>query len=73
MDATTAIRVSMACTKIRSVSELARRTGIKSTTMHGRMSRPETLTLAELRQIAKVTRMSDELLLAVVKGGKNET
>jgi hypothetical protein len=41
--------------------------------MHGRMSRPETLTLAELRQIAKVTRMSDELLLAVVKGGKNET
>lgn len=69
MDATTAIRVGMATTKIRSVSELARRTGIKGTTMHGRMRNPETMTLAELRQIARVTHMDDELLLAVVKGG----
>lgn len=68
MDSNTAIRISMATTKIKSVSELARRTGIKGTTMHGRMKRPETMTLAELRQIAKVTNMSDELILNVVKG-----
>ena len=68
METATAIRVSMATTKINSVNDLSRRTGIKGTTMHCRMKNPETMTLAELRQIAKVTNMSDELLLAAVKG-----
>lgn len=68
METETAIKVGMATTKIKSVQELSQRTGIKGPTLYKRMKHPGTMTLSELRQIAKTINMSDELLLAAVKG-----
>ena len=68
MNTSTALKVGMAQANIRSVPELSKRTGIKQTTLYSRIKNPETLTVGELRQIARTCHMSRELIAAVVEG-----
>ena len=68
MDAQTVLYMEMAKVKIRNVPELSRRTGIKRATLYERMRHPETMTVAQLREIVRVTNMSDEQIAKIVRG-----
>lgn len=70
MDVATALRVGMAAGRIKSIPELAKRTGIAQATLYKRVKEPATMSLAEFREIVKATHMSDELILIAVKEGK---
>ncbi len=67
MDAATVLRMEMAKVKIRSAPELAVRTGMKRSTAYARTKHPETMTLAELRSIVRVTNMSNEQIIRLVR------
>ena len=68
MDAQTVLFMEMAKMKIRTIPELSRRTGIKRTTAYERVNHPETMTVAELREIVRVTNMEDEQIAKIVRG-----
>ena len=68
MDAQTVLFMEMAKMKIRTIPELSRRTGIKRTTSYERVNHPETMTVAELREIVRVTNMADEQIAKIVRG-----
>ena len=69
MASTKPIQHGMINAGMKTPSDLARRIGMPLSTMYYRFKHPETFTLGEIQQIAKVTRMSDELLLQLI-GGK---
>lgn len=67
-NAKTIIRSNRERSGIRSDSELARVTGIRYRTLLRRMDDPGSMLLCEIRALAKKTHMSDEDLLALIKG-----
>ena len=67
MNAEAIIRMNMGAVKIKSPAELSKRTGIKRATMYNRMADIGSMTLAELKEIARVTHMSAEQIAEVVK------
>lgn len=63
------IHAAMAGADIHNTLQLAERIGIPPTTLYYRFNNPETFRLSELQEIARVTRMKDELLLSLIRGG----
>lgn len=63
------IHTAMAGADIFNTRQLAERIGIPQTTMYYRMQHPGTFRLSELQEIARATRMTDELLLSLIRGG----
>ena len=68
-EVTRAIRTAMAGADIFNIMQLAERIGLPPTTLYYRFNNPETFRLSELQEIARVTSMSDALLLSLIRGG----
>lgn len=69
MDIVRTIRTAMAGAGILSAHQLADRIGLPPTTMYYRLQNPGTFRLIELQEIARVTCMTDENLLSLIRGG----
>lgn len=49
---------------------LAKRAGMKESTFYSRLASPSTFRLDELRTIVRVTHLTDEEILTIVRGNK---
>lgn len=62
------IRSALPRAKLKSLRELAERTGIANSTLCRRMKRPAEFTARELRLIAKIIRLTPDEVMGIIGG-----